>query len=108
MGNFGGRRMTEKIITKFDGIGWAEAYPFQYETYQEAYQVHAFTNKEYGKHREYDVIMKTIHWGMQQGFTVLSIDGKRLEVISSEIDGDLVKSFRFVKNFVKTLGEYKE
>jgi len=100
--------MAEPITVRFDGIGWAEAYPVQYETFQEAYQVHAFTNKEYGWNREYDVIMKTIHWGMQQGFTVLNINGKRLEVISPEIDGDLVKSFRFVKNFVKTLGEYEE
>mgnify|MGYP003151237098 FL=1 len=100
--------MSEKITVRFDGVGWAEAYPVVYEAFQEAYQVHTFTNKEYGNHREYDAIMKTIHWGMQQGFTVLSVDGKRLEIISPKIDGDLVKSFRFVKDYARTLGGDEE
>ena len=61
--------MTEPITVKFDGIGWAEAYSSQYEAYQESYKVHVFSNSVKS---DYDAIMKTINWGIQQGFTVLS------------------------------------
>mgnify|MGYP000979854038 CR=1 FL=1 len=92
--------MTRLIMAKFDGIGWAEAYPVLYEAFQEAYQVHVFTN---GGNREYEAIRRTICWGMDNGFTVLSADGKTIEQIIPEIDGDLVKTLRFVKDYVKTL-----
>ena len=97
--------MTEKIVAKFDGIGWAEAYPVLYEAFQEAYQVHVFTNEW---NREYDAIRLTISWGKNNGFTVLSADGRTIEQIIPEIDGDLVKSLRFVKDFEKTLGGDEE
>ena len=99
--------MTEKIVAKFDGIGWAEAYPVLYEAYQEAYQVHVFTNKERENH-EYDAIRLTICWGVDNGFTVLSADGKAIEQIYSEIDGDSIKSLRFVKDYARTLGGDEE
>lgn len=95
--------MTEPIIAKFDGIGYAEAYPVFYEAYQEAYQVHVFTNEEYGENREYDAIRLTICWGTDNGFTVLSADGKTIEQIYPEIDGGSIKSLRFVKDYARTL-----
>lgn len=103
--------MTEKIVAKFDGIGWAEAYPVFYEAYQEAYQVHVFTNKECRENREYDAIRLTICWGTDNGFTVLSADGKAIEQIYSEKylhHDNLVKSLRFVKDYARTLGGDEE
>lgn len=108
--------MTEPITVKFGDIGWAEAYPFQYETYQEAYRVNVFSSNITNHKHDYDIIMKTIHWGMQQGFTVLSVNGDRLESVMPELslregkEGNcvVIKQFTFAKDFVKTLGEYKE
>ena len=103
--------MSKPITVKFDGIGWAEAHSSQYEAYQESYEVCVYTNSaDYA----YDAIMKTISWGTQQGFTVLSKKGTKLESVTPDLALSgvkgvfLIKQFRFVKEYVKTLGGDEE
>lgn len=88
------------IRANFGDVGHALAWSRDYESYKECYAVHVFSKKT----TSYDAIMKTIAWGMSNGFTVLSVDGKKIESVTPEPSADgMVKRFRFVKEWRGTL-----
>ena len=89
------------IRANFENIGHALAWSRDYESYMECYEVHVFAKNS---KTSYDAIMATINWGMNNGFTVLSMGGDKIESITPEPNANgLVKRFRFVKEWRATL-----
>ena len=88
------------IRADFGDVGHALAWNRDYESYQECYLVEVYANSS----NSYNAIMSTISWGMKQGFTVLSVDGKKIESVMPEPEKhSIVKKFRFVKEWRGTL-----
>lgn len=96
----GNRALNLGIRANFGDVGHAMAWSRDYESYQECYEVQVFSNSS----NSYNAIMSTISWGMKQGFTVLSVDGKKIESVTPEPTANgMVKRFRFVKEWRGTL-----
>ena len=95
--------MTKPIRADFEGIGYALAFIRHYEAYEECYEVHVFANNF---KTSYDTVMKTIAWGIKEGFVVLSVKGEKIESCIPEetiYKTFPVKKFRFVKDWKGTL-----
>ncbi len=106
MEEIGGRGMTQDysaIRADFKGIGYALAFIRDYEAYQECYEVHVFAKNS---KTSYDAAMKTIAWGINGGFVVLSVKGEKIKSFTPEpnnFENGLVKRFRFAKDWKGTL-----
>ena len=97
----GNRALNLGIRANFEDIGHALAWSRDYESYMECYEVHVFA---INSKTSYNAIMQTIQWGMNNGFTVLSMRGDRIESVTPEPkENGLVKRFRFVKRWKATL-----
>lgn len=97
----GNRALNLGIRASFEDIGHALAWSRDYESYMECYEVHVFAMNS---KTSYNAIMKTIQWGMNNGFTVLSMGGNKIESVTPEPNASgFVKRFRFVKEWRATL-----